>query len=245
MNSSLALLLVYSSTVTAHTLESGQRLVKLRKYWGKVRKGIWEGVWSDGSKEWITGVQEEMDHNFGSDSVFWISYEDLIRIYSHFDFLSQFDGRYFRGLHAQYSFRLHFRLHCEDCLDAEHCIIRAHGNYLMECSVSVELPDLLACNYAVYLKATDERDSRVQSVETTYNNADKRKQRRAEWEVEQKRLNKEFNAKVKAEDEKAAEAKNRAQEADDKALSKRTKEIKISEDKDEPVVDEHRKGHGG
>ncbi|KLP03687.1 Uncharacterized protein LW94_14753 [Fusarium fujikuroi] len=174
MNSSLALLLVYSSTVTAHTLESGQRLVKLRKYWGKVRKGIWEGVWSDGSKEWITGVQEEMDHNFGSDSVFWISYEDLIRISCHFD-CSQL-SRY--------------------------------------------------------------RDPCV-------NNADKRKQRRAEWEVEQKRLNKEFNAKVKAEDEKAAEAKNRAQEADDKALSKRTKEIKISEDKDEPVVDEHRKGHGG
>ncbi|KAF5978985.1 calpain-like protein [Fusarium bulbicola] len=235
-----------STGLLEHGYESGQCLVKLRKCWGKVREGIWEGAWSDGSKEWITGVQEEMDHKYTLTS----TVVNFFAIATHGSplilVLSQFDGRYFKGLHAQYSFRLHFRLHCEDCPDAEHYIIRAHGNYLMECSVSVELPDLLACNYVVYLKATGERDSRpIARLRTTYkNNADKRKQRRAEWEVEQKRLNEEFNAKVKAEVEKAAEAKKRAQEADDEALSKRTKEIKISEDKDEPVVvDEHHKGH--
>uniref|UniRef100_A0A0D2XSI3 Calpain catalytic domain-containing protein n=1 Tax=Fusarium oxysporum (strain Fo5176) TaxID=660025 RepID=A0A0D2XSI3_FUSOF len=322
----------------ARTLKSGQRLVKLRNPWGKVRKGIWDGAWSDGSKEWTTEVQEEMDHKFGSDSVFWISYEDLIRKYSHFDrtrlfrdrdwrccqrwigvdvawkaayhekfhikltqdsplvlVLSQLDGRYFKGLQGQYSFRLHFRLHYEDSPDAEDYIVRSHGNYLMERSVSVELPDIPAGNYVVYLKVTGERDSNGQSVEQvtklrqkkdqkkasasrqkerrrmwekratirdvtkqqTKKNADKRKRRRAEWEAEQNRLDEEFNAKVKAEREqmkkeriakaeaeKAAEAEKRAQEADDEALSKKTEEVKISEDKDEPVVvDEHHKDH--
>ncbi|WZH47119.1 Calpain [Fusarium acuminatum] len=192
----------------ARTLKSGQRLVKLRNPWGKVRKGIWEGAWSDGSKEWTAEVQEEIDHKFGSDSVFWISYEDLIRKYSHFDrtrlfrdrdwrccqrwigvdvpwkaayhekfhikvtqdspivlVLSQLDGRYFKGLQGQYSFRLHFRLHYEDSPNAEDYIVRSHGNYLMERSVSVELPDLAAGNYVVYLKVTAERDSGAQSVE--------------------------------------------------------------------------------
>ncbi|KAF4974526.1 hypothetical protein FZEAL_8577 [Fusarium zealandicum] len=192
----------------ARTLKSGQRLVKLRNPWGKVRKGIWEGAWSDGSKEWTTEVQEELDHKFGGDSVFWISYEDLIRKYSHFDrtrlfrdpdwrccqrwvgvdvpwraqyhekfhikltkdsplvlVLSQLDGRYFKGLHGQYTFRLHFRLHSEDNPNAEDYIVRSHGNYLMERSVSVELPDLPSGNYIVYLKVTGERDSAVQSVE--------------------------------------------------------------------------------
>ncbi|KAK4163889.1 calpain-D [Cladorrhinum sp. PSN259] len=69
----------------ARTLKNGTRLVKLRNPWGKNRKGIWEGAWSDGSKEWTTEVQEELGHQFGSDSVFWISYDDLLRKYQHFD----------------------------------------------------------------------------------------------------------------------------------------------------------------
>lgn len=192
----------------ARTLKSGQRLVKLRNPWGKVRKGIWEGAWSDGSKEWTKEVQEELDHKFGSDSVFWISYEDFIRKYSHFDrtrlfrdpewrccqrwigvdvpwkaeyhekfqikltqdsplvlVLSQLDGRYFKGLHGQYSFRLHFRLHDQDRPNAEDYIVRSHGNYLMSRSVSVELPDMPAGTYVVYLKVTGERDGTLKSVE--------------------------------------------------------------------------------
>jgi len=69
----------------ARTLKDGTRLVKLRNPWGKTKKGIWEGPWSDGSKEWTTEVQEELNHQFGADSVFWIRYEDLLRKYQHFD----------------------------------------------------------------------------------------------------------------------------------------------------------------
>ncbi|KAL7943403.1 hypothetical protein V8C42DRAFT_106399 [Trichoderma barbatum] len=192
----------------ARTLKSGQRLVKLRNPWGEIRKGLWEGPWSDGSKEWTTEVQEELGHKFGSDSVFWISFEDLVRKYTHFDrtrlfrdpdwlccqrwigvdvpwkaeyhekfrikltkdsplilVLSQLDGRYFKGLQGQYSFRLHFRLHFEDRPDAEDYIVRSHGNYFMKRSVSVELPDLPSGNYIVYLKVTGQRDSEQPSVE--------------------------------------------------------------------------------
>ncbi|KAL6884918.1 hypothetical protein HDV57DRAFT_404943 [Trichoderma longibrachiatum] len=195
--------------VDARTLKSGQRLVKLRNPWGEIRKGLWEGPWSDGSKEWTTEVQEELGHKFGSDSVFWISFEDLVRKYTHFDrtrlfrndddwrccqrwigvdvpwkadyhekfrvkltrdspfilVLAQLDGRYFKGLQGQYSFRLHFRLHHEDRPDAEDYIVRSHGNYFMKRSVSVELPDLPAGNYTVYLKVTGQRDSQQPSVE--------------------------------------------------------------------------------
>ncbi|PHH87549.1 hypothetical protein CDD83_8702 [Cordyceps sp. RAO-2017] len=73
------------SVLEARTLRSGQRLVKLRNPWGKVRKGLWEGPWSDGSKEWSAEAQEELGHKFGNDSVFWIPYEDLLRKYTHFD----------------------------------------------------------------------------------------------------------------------------------------------------------------
>ncbi|RYC77431.1 hypothetical protein BFJ63_vAg19695 [Fusarium oxysporum f. sp. narcissi] len=74
---------VYAITKT-RTLASGQRLVKLRNGWGSLRKGIWKGTWSDGSKEWTAELPEKMDHKFGSDSAFWISYEDLVQKYSYF-----------------------------------------------------------------------------------------------------------------------------------------------------------------
>lgn len=192
----------------ARTLKSGQRLVKLRNPWGAGRKGLWEGSWSDGSKEWTAEAQEELGHKFGSDSVFWISYEDLVRKYTHFDrtrlfrdpdwrccqrwvgvdvpwkadyhekfritltkdsplvlVMSQLDGRYFKGLQGQYSFRLQFRLHYMDRPDAEDYIVRSHGNYFMKRSVSVELPDLPAGRYVVYLKVTGQRDRDLPSVE--------------------------------------------------------------------------------
>ncbi|KAI1815977.1 hypothetical protein GGS20DRAFT_277267 [Poronia punctata] len=69
----------------ARTLKSGERLVKLRNPWGKTRKGIWEGPWSDGSKEWNQDVKEELGHQFGNDSVFWIRFEDMVEKYQHFD----------------------------------------------------------------------------------------------------------------------------------------------------------------
>ncbi|KAK0122001.1 hypothetical protein ONS95_010268 [Cadophora gregata] len=69
----------------AREISTGQRLVKLRNPWGKGKKGNWEGAWSDGSKEFTPELQIELNHNFGSDSVFWISYQDLLRKYQHFD----------------------------------------------------------------------------------------------------------------------------------------------------------------
>ena len=192
----------------ARTLKSGQRLVKLRNPWGKIRKGLWEGPWSDGSKEWTTEVQEELGHKFGSDSVFWISFEDMINKYTLLDRtrlfndpdwrcsqqwigvdvpwkpdyhekfqikltresplvlkLTQLDERYFKGLQGQYSFRLHFRLHSQDGPSTEDYIVRSHGNYLTDRSVSVELTDMPPGQYAVYVKVVAERNPGSKSVE--------------------------------------------------------------------------------
>lgn len=165
-------------------------------------------AWSDGSKEWTQEAQEELGHTFGSDSTFWISYEDLLRKYLHFDrtrlfrdadwrscqrwigvevpwkpqynekfhikltkespvvlVLSQLDHRYFRGLQGQYNFRLQFRLHEEGKTGAEEYIVRSHGNYLMDRSVSIELPSLSAGNYLVYISIIGERNTRLPSTE--------------------------------------------------------------------------------
>ncbi|CAG8961799.1 hypothetical protein HYFRA_00013975 [Hymenoscyphus fraxineus] len=69
----------------ARELSTGERLLKLRNPWGKGKKGNWEGAWADGSKEFTPEAQIELNHKFGNDSVFWISYSDLLRKYQHFD----------------------------------------------------------------------------------------------------------------------------------------------------------------
>ena len=60
----------------------GQRLLKLRNPWGKKE---WTGRWSDGSSEWTPEWMQLLDHKFGNDGIFWISYEDLLKKYQHFD----------------------------------------------------------------------------------------------------------------------------------------------------------------
>ncbi|KAI3322591.1 hypothetical protein HD806DRAFT_500471 [Xylariaceae sp. AK1471] len=60
----------------------GQRLVLLKNPWGK---GEWKGAWSDGSKEWTAEWMTKLDHQFGDDGNFWISYDDLLRKYQAFD----------------------------------------------------------------------------------------------------------------------------------------------------------------
>ena len=60
----------------------GQRLVKLRNPWGK---GEWKGAWSDGSEQWTPEWMTLLNHRFGDDGMFWISYEDLLRRYQSFD----------------------------------------------------------------------------------------------------------------------------------------------------------------
>ncbi|KAJ9138006.1 Cysteine proteinase, partial [Coniochaeta hoffmannii] len=60
----------------------GERLVLLRNPWGK---GEWNGPWSDGSKEWTPEWLKKLNHRFGDDGAFWISYDDLLRKYQAFD----------------------------------------------------------------------------------------------------------------------------------------------------------------
>lgn len=60
----------------------GNRLLKVRNPWGE---GEWRGAWSDGSEQWTPEWMELLNHRFGDDGQFWISFEDLLRIYSSFD----------------------------------------------------------------------------------------------------------------------------------------------------------------
>ncbi|KAM0274416.1 hypothetical protein ACHAQH_007854 [Verticillium albo-atrum] len=61
---------------------NGERLVHLKNPWGK---GEWKGAWSDGSKEWTSEWLRQLNHTFGDDGAFWISYSDLLKKYSMFD----------------------------------------------------------------------------------------------------------------------------------------------------------------
>ena len=59
------------------TWEEGDlRLLKLRNPWGETE---WEGDWSDGSKLWTADMMNKLDHTFGDDGVFWISYQDFLK----------------------------------------------------------------------------------------------------------------------------------------------------------------------
>ncbi|KAK3328384.1 hypothetical protein B0T19DRAFT_189622 [Cercophora scortea] len=60
----------------------GERLLLLKNPWGK---GEWHGPWSDGSKEWTPEWLQRLNHRFGDDGAFWISYKDLLRKYQAFD----------------------------------------------------------------------------------------------------------------------------------------------------------------
>jgi hypothetical protein len=39
----------------------------------------------DGSKEWTPEWLTKLNHRFGDDGAFWISYKDLLRKYQSFD----------------------------------------------------------------------------------------------------------------------------------------------------------------
>lgn len=43
--------------------------------------GEWSGPWSDGSKEWTPYWMKKLNHTFGDDGVFWMSYEDLLETF--------------------------------------------------------------------------------------------------------------------------------------------------------------------
>jgi hypothetical protein len=52
------------------------KLLKLRNPWGETE---WEGDWSDGSKMWTPELMTVLEHRFGDDGVFWISYKDFLK----------------------------------------------------------------------------------------------------------------------------------------------------------------------
>ncbi|KAH8599322.1 hypothetical protein B0O99DRAFT_504411 [Bisporella sp. PMI_857] len=69
----------------------GKRLVLLRNPWGTYE---WKGAWSDGSKEWTPEWMQKLDHRFGDDGAFWMSYEDLLKKYQTFDRTRLFDDEW-------------------------------------------------------------------------------------------------------------------------------------------------------
>lgn len=65
-----------------------------RNPWGERDwKGIgeWSGAWSDGSREWTPYWMKKLNHRFGDDGMFWISYEDLLQRFSTLDRTRLFD----------------------------------------------------------------------------------------------------------------------------------------------------------
>ncbi len=42
----------------------------------------WEGDWSDGSNLWTAAMMEKLEHKFGNDGVFWITYKDFLKYFS-------------------------------------------------------------------------------------------------------------------------------------------------------------------
>ncbi|KAL1617062.1 hypothetical protein SLS54_008057 [Diplodia seriata] len=62
---------------------------KARNPWGKrspIGEGEWNGPWSDGSKEWNAYWLNKLDHKFGDDGIFWMTFDDML---SRFDLLDR------------------------------------------------------------------------------------------------------------------------------------------------------------
>lgn len=56
--------------------------------------GEWNGAWADGSKEWTSFWLEKLNHRFGNDGVFWMSYEDLCKRFDLLDRTRLFDNEW-------------------------------------------------------------------------------------------------------------------------------------------------------
>ncbi|RVD84784.1 uncharacterized protein DFL_006508 [Arthrobotrys flagrans] len=67
----------------------GHRFVLVRNPWGKSE---WKGAWSDGSKEWTPYWIQQLDHKFGDDGSFWMSYKDFLRTFSVLERTRLFDS---------------------------------------------------------------------------------------------------------------------------------------------------------
>lgn len=60
----------------------GERLLRVRNPWGDTE---WQGPWSDGSEQWTPEWMQILNHRFGDDGMFWISYKDFLRKYQSLD----------------------------------------------------------------------------------------------------------------------------------------------------------------
>lgn len=45
--------------------------------------GVWQGPWSDGSKEWTPYMIQKLQHTFEDNGVFYMSFEDMLRSFVH------------------------------------------------------------------------------------------------------------------------------------------------------------------
>lgn len=73
------------------------RLLLIRNPWGQkldARVGEWTGPWSDGSREWTPYWLNKLDHKFGDDGLFWMSYEDLLKRFDLLDRTRLFDEQW-------------------------------------------------------------------------------------------------------------------------------------------------------
>ncbi|KAF2724260.1 cysteine proteinase [Polychaeton citri CBS 116435] len=68
--------------------EGDLKLLKLRNPWGEVE---WEGDWSDGSKLWTADMMTKLNHSFGDDGIFWISYKDFLKHFPSINRVRLFD----------------------------------------------------------------------------------------------------------------------------------------------------------
>ncbi|KAF1976670.1 cysteine proteinase [Bimuria novae-zelandiae CBS 107.79] len=73
------------------------RLVLIRNPWGErmhAGMGEWNGAWADGSKEWTPYWMKTLNHRFGNDGLFWMSYDDLCRRFDLLDRTRLFDDQW-------------------------------------------------------------------------------------------------------------------------------------------------------
>ncbi|KAL7273069.1 hypothetical protein RUND412_004093 [Rhizina undulata] len=78
----------HSYSVLRAVEAKGQKLVLLKNPWGT---GEWTGAWSDGSKEWTAEWMTLLDHKFGDDGIFWMSFDDFLRKFTTIDRTRLFD----------------------------------------------------------------------------------------------------------------------------------------------------------
>jgi hypothetical protein len=74
-------------------------LTLIRNPWGRrssTGMGEWNGPWSDGSHEWNAYWMKTLEHTFGDDGLFWMSFEDLLNRFEMLDRTRIFDSTWTR-----------------------------------------------------------------------------------------------------------------------------------------------------